>query len=120
VGVSIPQHLLNDVELSFARPEVGGVAGWRSEGEPSVFWTGTGYASLALKSKVDIMKSSGQEGAILTGMVFFYLEPPPAGGLLPMPTDALLIDGVACEVLSVRPANSLIDYWKAEVRTGSV
>jgi hypothetical protein len=119
VGVQIPAHLCSDVALTFERPPQGGLTGWKSSTPPVAFWSGVGYASLALKSKVDIMKNSGQEGAILTGLVFFYFDVA-ANAQYPAASDHLLLDGVACEVLSIRPANSLIDYWKAEVRTGNV
>lgn len=121
MGVPIPAHLLAVCELAFVRPAVGGLSGWRqavaAAAEP--YWQGQGYVSLALKSKTDLLSSSGVEAANLTGVVFFYYENDSVD-MFPLASDLLLLDGVAAEVISLRPRNQLIDFWKAEVRTGGV
>lgn len=114
MGVGIPSHLRSDYSLSLVRPAGGGLSAWSSpKADTAPYWTGLGYASLALAAQHRAEGSAEQRGTVL-----FYLDPPPVGGEVPKASDLLVLDGEHAEVLSVRPPNRLIDYWKIEVRTG--
>lgn len=112
--VSIPAHLCAGYTVKLSRSQAQGLGGW--SGSPpaaTVYWTGNAYVSLSLGSQ-DRSRGSAEE----RGVVLLHLDPAPDDGVEPAPTDVIVINDVSCEVLAVRPPNSLIAYWKLEVRTG--
>lgn len=113
MGIGIPVHLLATHVLALKRVSGGGLSGWQGGSAPSEpYWTGEGYVSLPLSRAITENESGSQ-----TGQALFYYES--EGGQLPKASDKCLVDGVEFEVLAVRPPNSLIDYWKLELKTGA-
>jgi len=113
--IQIPSHLGVGYALELSRSAPRGLSGYKTAPAPNPpYWTGQGYTSLSLGTQHRAEGSAEQRGTILLN-----LDPAPAGGELPKATDRLTLDGVEMTVLSVRPPNSLIGYWKLEVRTGA-
>jgi hypothetical protein len=121
MGIGIPVHLLATYVLALKRVGAGGLSGWQSPlGDNPAYWEGEGYVSLPLSRAITENESGSQ-----TGQALFYFDPDTSagqgaeGGQLPKASDKCLVDGVEFEVIAVRPPNSLIDYWKIELKTGA-
>lgn len=113
MGVGIPEHLLSTHELRLRRPSSpGSLNSWKGS-PPPPYWTGEGYVSFPRSEAVATV-----EGGRRTGHALFYFEPG-EGGEFPKASDKLLVDELELEVIAVRPASSLIDYWKLDLKTGT-
>ena len=114
MGVGLPAHLSATHSLALRRSSGGGLDGWKSpQGDIAPYWEGEGYVSFPRSEAV-----ANVEGGRRTGHALFYFEVP-EGGHLPKASDKLIADGIELEVIAVRPANSLIDFWKIDLKTGT-
>lgn len=113
--IGIPEHLCATHAIRLRRTSgSGGLGGWKSpQGDSPDYWSGTGYVSLPLSRSL-----SRDDSGVQQGHAFFYFEAS-EGGELPKASDQCDVDDVTLEVVAVRPPNSLIAYWKLDLKTGA-